>query len=121
MDAREKALYHQIHPAKLATDVAGALASLYLFWQGEVVWGLVVTLVPSILASVLVIRYADLETLRGSPAGRYLGQYMTRSMQAARLVGNLVMIVGAWYHVVWLILAGLVIIVGAWFRGKLWP
>ena len=32
MTLKEKALYHQIHPLKLSTDILASLVSLYLFW-----------------------------------------------------------------------------------------
>src|SRR5215212_4431890 len=61
MDLNEKVLYHQIHPAKLAADVSGSLLSTYLMWRRRFAWAMLAAFVPAVLASVLVIRYADLE------------------------------------------------------------
>lgn len=33
MTPQEKALYHQIHPLKLFTDISAEVISLYLFWK----------------------------------------------------------------------------------------
>ena len=58
MTLQEKSLYHQIHPLKLATDIGATFPSLCLLWQHQLVFGLVVTFVPSIIVSALVIRFA---------------------------------------------------------------
>ncbi len=119
MDNREKEFYHQIHPAKLATDIATSVVSLYLFWGGELLGGIVVTIVFPPAASVMVIRFADLERLKNSAAGAYLAHHMGPAVQGIRLAGALVMIVGAWYHLLWLLAAGLLVILMAWFHGLL--
>jgi hypothetical protein len=36
---KEKILFHQVHPAKLATDIAAAVVSLYFLWQHQLVIG----------------------------------------------------------------------------------
>ena len=120
MDNREKVLYHQIHPAKLGTDIAVTLPTLALFWWGNLLGGILATL-PSLVASALVMRYANLERIRDSAAGAYLRKYMTPAVQAVRFGGLLVMILGAWYHVLWPIAVGLLVILFAWFRGFLLP
>jgi hypothetical protein len=51
MTPQEKALYHQIHPLKLVTDISAEVLSLYLFWKRKLLAGLVVLLVPPIIAS----------------------------------------------------------------------
>ena len=70
-------LYHQIHPAKL-TDVSGSLVSTYLMWRHKFVAALLSAFGPATIASVLVIRYADLEKRKHSPIGRYMLRYMNR-------------------------------------------
>ncbi len=119
LDNREKALYHQIHPAKLATDIGVTVPSLWLFWNGELLLGILVTIVPSVVASALVMRYGDLDRLKASRAGAYLARYMGRAVQGVRGLGAVVMIVGAWYHVLWLIALGPPIVLIAWFHGLL--
>ncbi|HLY79361.1 MAG TPA: hypothetical protein VKQ70_08310, partial [Caulobacteraceae bacterium] len=81
----EKALYHQIHPAKLAVDILTEPVSLYLFWRHELVIGLIAHFGPPIVASALVIAWADLSPLKASALGRYVDRHMTRTVEAARL------------------------------------
>ncbi len=121
MTFEEKALYHQIHPLKLATDIISTFPALYLLWQHELLWGLLVTVIPSVIASYLLVRYANLEPNKQSAFGQYIRRYMSRTVEAVRLLGLVVMMVGAWYHLGWLIGLGLVIIVLGWLRGIIIP
>lgn len=117
MNLQEKELYHEIHPLKLFTDWSAGLIALYVLWQHEIVLGLVLAFVPSILASLLIIRTVNLERFRESSAGRYVKRYMSNSIRLIRLTGNLVMMIGAWYHLLYLIPVGLIVIVLAWSGG----
>ena len=119
MDFGEKVLYHQIHPAKLAADVGASLVSTYLMWRHKCVAALLSSFVPSTIASVLVIRYADLEKRKRSPFGRYMHRYMNRRVEAWRFFGQVVIWVGAWYRVGKLVPIGWAIVVAAWTNG-LW-
>lgn len=77
-DAR---LLHQVHPAKLATDISAELVSGVLLWRRHLAWGLVTHLLPPIVASAAVLRWAHVEALRQRPAGRYvLGRTCRRSV-----------------------------------------
>ena len=71
MTLKEKVLFHQIHPAKLATDIAAAVISLYFLWQHQLVIGLLTHFIPPPIASVAVIRFADLDPYKTSPLGTY--------------------------------------------------
>ena len=117
MDFGEKVLYHQIHPAKLAADVGGSLASTYLMWRRRFVAAMLAAFVPAVVASVLVIRYADLEKRKHSPFGRYIGRYMDRRVEAWRFFGQVVVWVGAWYRVGNLVPIGVAIVLAAWASG----
>ena len=119
MTPKDKALYNQIHPLKLSTDILAAVVSLYFFWLHQPLPALVLHFVPPLVASALLIRYADLTPLKESAFGRYVGRYMTRTIEGIRLFGDLVMILGAWIHDVLLLSAGLLVIVGAWCSGLL--
>jgi len=57
MNQKEKILFHQVHPAKLATDIVSAIVSLYFFWQHELLIGLITHFVPPPVGSFLVIRF----------------------------------------------------------------
>jgi hypothetical protein len=115
VDFEEKVLHHQIHPAKLAADIGSSLVSTYLMWRRKFVAALLTAFVPATIASVLVIRYADLEKRTRSP----LGRYMNRRVEAWRFFGQVVMWGGAWYRVGWLLPIGLGIVVVAW-RSGVW-
>ena len=124
MDRRESVLFHQIHPLKLAVDWGTGCAALYLLWDRRPVIALANGLVPSILVSALLLRFANvagLDRLRASAFGRYVRRYMTPAMQALRLVGFAIMAAGAWSHRAWLISAGLATSLLAWARGVIWP
>jgi hypothetical protein len=119
MDFDEKVLYHQIHPAKLAADISGSLFSTYLMWRRRFVAAMFAAFVPAVVASVLVIAYADLEQRKHSPFGRYMHRYMNRRVEVWRFFGQVVIWVGAWHRVGKLVPIGWAIVVGAWASG-LW-
>jgi hypothetical protein len=76
--------------------------------------------VHAVLASVLIIRYADLERKMHSRFGRYMHRYMDRRvLDAWRFFGQVVMWVGAWYRVGKLVPIGAATVVAAWVSG-LW-
>ena len=117
MTLKEKLLFHQVHPAKLATDVGAAIVSLYLLWQHQLVLGLLTHFIPPPIGSAAVIRFTDLETYKNSRLGAYLVRYMTPIAQAARLAGDLITVGAAWYQSFAGILFGLAVIAAAWSYG----
>jgi hypothetical protein len=117
MTLSEKALYHQIHPLKLGTDIGAALASLYFFWRHQLAAGLVVHFAPPVIATILLLAFADLEPQKNSRFGRYVARMMTRPVEAVRLFGDILAIIGAWYQSVPIIVAGFAIILAAWLSG----
>jgi hypothetical protein len=114
MEPAERVLYHQIHPLKLGGDIAAALVSLPLMWRGHRRLGMLIHWATPIVASAVVLpRTADLERLRGSSAGRYVNHEMTPAMQAIRLIGDAITVVGAWHRRAgWIALGGLVVVAG---------
>jgi hypothetical protein len=119
MTLREKILFHQVHPAKLATDVLSAVISLYFFWQHQLVIALLAHFVPPPVASAMVTRFADLKPYKSSRLGAYLIRYMTPVAQATRLIGDLITIIAAWFHSPIGIAAGLILVLAAWSYGLL--
>ena len=117
MDFNEKVLYQQIYPAKLAADIGGSIVSTYLMWRRRFAWSMLAAFVPAVVASVLVIAYADLERRKHSPFGRYMQRYMNRRVEAWRFFVQVVIWVGAWYRVGKLIPIGWAIVVAAWTSG----
>jgi hypothetical protein len=119
MTLKERALYHQIHPFKLATDILASVVSLYFFWQHQLAIGFALHFLPPLVVSGLLVRYGALEQYRDSSFGRYVAGNMTRTIEMVRLFGDLVTILGAWSHDWLLIAAGFVVVLGAWGNGLL--
>lgn len=121
MNLQEKALYHQIHPIKLSTDWSTGFIAVYFLWLHNLIIALLIMIIPSSLVTFLLIRFVDLEKYKESRFGKYVRQYMTRAAEMIRFAGYLVMTLGAWFHLLWLIFVGLGIILLAWFRGIIFP
>ena len=119
MTTNEKYLYHQIHPLKLVVDWSTAALALFLFWYHLLITPVMLLLVPPIIASYIIIRFVNLEKYKESAFGKYVAQYMNRTVELVRLLGLAVMVVGAWYTMPALIILGLIIIVSAWANGLL--
>jgi hypothetical protein len=115
MTTYEKYLYHQVHPLKLLTDWGSGVAALYFFWKQELLLAVLVAVVPSLVISGVLIRFASLEHYATSKRGQYIKTHMTRARELLRLAGYVVMAFAAWYHLPWMILSGLLVILLAWF------
>jgi hypothetical protein len=119
MTFQEKALYHQVHPLKLATDISAQIVSLYFFWIHSLTLGLIVMFLPPIIASLVIVNTVDLTAIKRSKLGHYLQWAMTPAMQGVRLLGTVPMALGAWFHIWWLIPLGLAMVLFGWLRGWL--
>jgi len=117
MTFAERALYHQIHPAKLYVDIATALVAIDLFWRHELAPGLIIALLPPVLVSAVLVREADLERYRSSLMGAYLRQFMPPWVQAMRLFGVGVAFYAAWYHFPAGVISGLALVAICWANG----
>ena len=118
---RERALYHQVHPLKLAVDILTEPISLYLLWRHYLTVGLIAHFAPPIAASALMVSFGSFEAQKCSALGRYVSQNMTPSVQAARFLGDIVMVLGAWYRGPGMIATGVVIVAAAWLSGLVRP
>ncbi len=117
MTFQEKALYHQVHPIKLATDTIAQIVSLFFFWQHNLILGLAIMLIPPMIASLILMNSVDLTRIKDSAVGAYLRRAMPRSMEMVRLFGTLPVVFGAWYHNIVLIVIGLLIVALGWTLG----
>jgi len=117
MTLQEKILYHQIHPWKLAADIACEPVSLYWFWQHKLVLALAAHFVPPVAASLALIGFAKLEAQRDSAAGDFMRRHMTRTIEGMRFAGDIVMVLGAWFREPSSIVLGLAVVVLAWSSG----
>jgi hypothetical protein len=113
----EKLEYHQIHPLKLSVDVGCSFLALFFLWQHEWVKGAIVAFVPSMLISMYVLKYADLEPLKKSRLGIYIHGYMTKQIEYIRTGGLLVSGAGAAINDAMILGFGLAIILGTWLAG----
>jgi len=79
---RQAYLLHQVHAAKLATDISAAIVSGWLMWHRRVPAALLAGFVPAGIASALVTR-RDLSALADTRRGRYVMAHMPPAAQAA--------------------------------------
>jgi hypothetical protein len=121
MTAQERALYHQIHPLKLFTDWSTGVVALYPLWQHDLITAIIIGIVPSVVVSLVLVRFANLEKYKESRFGKYISRYMTRTIEMIRFAGYAIMAIGAWFHAIWLIPLGLLVILLGWFRGVIFP
>jgi hypothetical protein len=118
MNFRERKLYHQIHPLKLATDIGVTPISLYFLWRHWIAPAIVIGFVPPVAVSVtMMIWPPDLERLKRSVLGQYISKYMTPTVEVIRFLSLVPMAWGAWIHNFWVIVLGLVILLLAWCSG----
>jgi hypothetical protein len=117
MTFAERALYHQIHPAKLFADTATALVAIDLFWRHALVPGLIIALLPPLFVSAVLLREADFERYRSSPMGAYLRQFMPPWVQALRVFGVGVAFYAAWSHFPAGVVSGLALVAICWANG----
>jgi hypothetical protein len=61
--------------------------------------------------------FADLEKQKRSRFGKYVDGMMTKPIQAARLLGDIIMVFGAWYHSLLAVAVGLLVVAAAWLSG----
>jgi hypothetical protein len=117
MSFAERALYHQIHPAKLFADISTALVAIDLFWRHALVPGLIIALLPPVLVSAVLLSEANFERVRSSPMGAYLRRFMPPWVQAMRLFGVGVAFYAAWYHFPAGVFSGLALVAICWANG----
>jgi hypothetical protein len=114
---RERVLYHQIHPAKLFTDIATALVAIDLFSRHQLVPGLIIALLPPLLVSAVLVQEGNLGRYRSSQMGAYLRRFMPPWVQAVRLFGVALAFYASWHHVPAGIYGGLALVAICWANG----
>src|SRR6476469_9753036 len=115
---RETYLLHQVHAAKLATDLAADAVSTWLMWHRRPRASLVVAHLLAAVASACVAR-SDLSALKETRRGRYVLSHMPPSAQAVRYLGQVL----AWHEAYRRRPAGIalghVIVAAGWSHGLL--
>jgi hypothetical protein len=117
MTFAERALYHQIHPAKLFADISTALVGIDLFWRHELFAGLIIAILPPLLVSAVLLREGNFEPYRSSAMGAYLRRFAPPWVHAVRLFGAAVAFYAAWYHVPAGVVGGLALVAVCWGAG----
>lgn len=117
MNLPEKNLYQQIHPLRLATDWITGFAACYFFWQQDAVRALIIAFIPSLIVSLIVIRFADLERLKNSSFGRYFKRTYNKTVDLVRFGGFIIMAVSSWFQDLRFAGVGLFVIIGTWTYG----
>jgi hypothetical protein len=120
MRLADGAVIHQVHGAKIGTDVAAAVVSNMLLWRDRPTVALVVRVILPVAGSAAVLALADLDGLSRTRRGRYVLVHMPPSAQAVRLAGDAVMGLGAYRRSAKLLLAGATMIGVGWSHA-LWP
>jgi hypothetical protein len=115
---RNTYLLHQIHSAKLATDISADVVSTWLMWHRQPRMALLLAHVPPALASATVTRW-DLSPLQATRRGRYVLIHMTPSAQALRYLGQIFVWHAAYRHRPAGIFLGHIIIAAGWSHGLL--
>lgn len=114
MEPRDRILYHQIHPLKLAVDWGTASVAAWCFWAHHLALALGIGFVPSVLTTIALVQWADLGRYRTSRVGRRLARGMTPRVEGARLLGLLPFWGGAWIHLPLPMVAGVAWILACW-------
>jgi hypothetical protein len=115
---RQAYLLHQVHAAKLATDIGAGIISGWLMWQRRVPAALVAGFLPAMIASALVTR-RDLSGLADTRRGRYVLRHMPPAAQALRMAGQVVAWRAEYEHRIDGVVAGHVLVAAGWSYGLL--
>lgn len=121
MTIQEKNLYQQIHPLRLATDWLTGLGACWLFWQRDIWWGVTLSFLPSLVVSLLLIRFADLEKVKNSRFGAYFHRTYNRTVDLTRFAGFVLLAASSWWQLPAGMAAGLLVIAGTWTYGLFVP
>jgi hypothetical protein len=114
----ETFLLHQVHPAKLAADIAGDVLSTALMWRGRPRAAVVAGFAPALLGSAIATRL-DLSPLRDTRRGRYVLRHMPASAQAVRFAGQVLAWRAAYRHDAAGMALGHAVVVAGWSAGLL--
>lgn len=110
-------LVHQVHPAKLATDIVASVISLAMLWRHQLIAGLAVHYVAPVIGSLAVFRFADVDRMAETSAGGYVLRNMPPVMVALRLAGDTLTVFGAWRRRPAEVAVGLLLVALGWSRG----
>jgi hypothetical protein len=113
----DEVLIHQVHPVKLGFDISASVISNVQLWRHRLGSGLLLRYLLPIAGSAVVLRFADLDRLRGTPRARYVLEHMPPASTGLRLGGDTVMAIGAWRRKPSWLLAGGLLVAAGWSHG----
>ena len=119
MTLHERLLYHHVHPLKLVVDLVSAITAAVLLWQQHLLRAALIGLVPPAIASLLVMQFVNLDRLRETSLGRYVGRYMSLPLHVTAVAGVIIFWLASWYRSIFYCVVGLLIVTFAWVRGPL--
>lgn len=93
------------------------MTSLFFLWFHQLGIALMNMLIPPIIVSILMVKYVDIERIKETYFGKYIGRTMTTGMEDIRLLGFIIMVLGACFNIIWFIGYGLSVILFGWLRG----
>ena len=120
MRLADKAVVHQVHPAKIAADVTASVISNALLWTGRPKAAIAVRVLLPASGSLAVLSLADLDLVATTRPGRYMLAHMPPSAQAVRLAGDALMGLGAHRRSAALLIVGVIVIAAGWSHAA-WP
>ena len=102
----------------MLTDVVSAFAAVYLLWEHYLIAGVCIAFIPSTILSMVLIAKVDLEKYKNSALGVYIRKHMSsKALDWLRFAGLMVMMVGGWNRLLWLVGVGLAIVLYVWLKG----
>ncbi len=120
MRLADKAVVHQVHPAKIGADITASVISNALLWKGRPKAAITVRVLLPVAGSVGVLSLADLDPLARTRPGRYVLAHMPPAAQAVRLAGDALMGLGAHRRSGALLIVGAIVIAAGWSHAA-WP
>jgi hypothetical protein len=120
MRLADKAVVHQVHPAKIGADITASVISNALLWNGRPKAAITVRVLLPVAGSLAVLTLADLDQLATTRPGRYVLAHMPPSAQAVRLAGDALMGLGAHRRSAGFLIAGAIVIAAGWSHAA-WP
>ncbi len=117
MTARERELFHQLHPAKLLTDWSTAAVAGVLFWFRHPFAALAVGWGPSVFVTALFLSGrldSVLMRLRERRLVRTIAPMLTADVNAVRFAGLAFWWGGCWLHQWVLVPFGIVVVLSGW-------
>lgn len=117
MNTLDKIRYVEIHPIKICVDILFGMVAFFLFWEHFLITGIAVAYIPTIVAAILIMNYLDLTKYKNSKSGKYILKYKNLSADLSSISGEIIVWIGAWYHSIYIIIAGVLIFVSSYCYG----